>query len=584
MSELRIQIGSQIACAVPVPAEELTPERLNVESLADVLAYVNRNPTSQTPMLRSTSGKIAAYLGKPVEQISLDLLHANREGFRPFLESQRHKVGSVRSYVNYLRMLLDAAGDLGWKPHARLSREWQALLDEAKRKECLTIAKSLAQKKDSPEQITAEDLERWIEASVKGGMRYVSARASVNKVWRTLVACGYVKNVPMSVLRQKNVGIPISRFPSPIKEEVAEVVRWKSAEYEPERPARAHIREVSAQSVQQTICSLLGYATKFGNYANVTSLGQLMQKPIIGAYISWCINERKLKGGPLLTQLAAVLAAVSKHPAHKALDLSWYRPLLDTIPVDSYEEVKARKAKKYLDYEVLESIPEKMRAERNAEAKRGEEYVARLAMEELMIRWLLLLAWRQRNVRECRVEGESPNLFKGKVPVYSYIDRPDWARQMEASNPNAEFWQIRFSREETKTGISVHSLLPRPLIGPLEEYLNEYRPILLQGRQCETLFLSKGMEEMSCSDVADIVSEKTLRYGGRRVTPHLFRDVVAFAWLKSHPEDYLTLSKMLWHKHLSTTINYYGSRFNESSASVAMESWVEQRKARSQSK
>src|SRR6185437_3221838 len=120
------------------------------ESLADVLAYLNRNPTSQTPMLRSTSGKIAAYLCKPLNEISLDLVHANREGFRPFLEGQRHKEGAVRSYVNYLRMLLDSAGELGWKPHARLSKEWQAVLDEAKRNKCLTITKCLAQKKSSP--------------------------------------------------------------------------------------------------------------------------------------------------------------------------------------------------------------------------------------------------------------------------------------------------------------------------------------------------------------------------------------------------------------------------------------------------
>ena len=60
---------------------------------------------------------------------------------------------------------------------------------------------------------------------------------------------------------------------------------------------------------------------------------------------------------------------------------------------------------------------------------------------------------------------------------------------------------------------------------------------------------------------------------GHRVTPHLFRDIVAYAWLKANPKDYLTLSKMLWHKNVSTTIYYYGSRFNDSSASVAMESW-----------
>jgi hypothetical protein len=47
--------------------------------------------------------------------------------------------------------------------------------------------------------------------------------------------------------------------------------------------------------------------------------------------------------------------------------------------------------------------------------------------------------------------------------------------------------------------------------------------------------------------------------------------------LKAHSKDYLTLSKMLWHKNISTTINYYAGFFNESSGVCAMESWIEER-------
>jgi integrase len=582
MSDVTVQDGAQIACELHPTANEIATPPTNVESLADLLLYLKSKPTSQTPMLRSTAGKIAAFLGRSPEEISLDLIHANREGFRPFLEGQRHKEGAVRAYVNYLRMLLDAAGELGWMPHSRLSKEWQAMLDMAKKNMCLTITKSLAQQKGSPDQITQDDLDNWTQLSVKQGMRYSTAHLNVSKVWRTLMQCGYVKNVPIANLRTKDYGILHSDFPSPLRDEVAELLRWKSAEFEPDRSNRARIRKVSAESVRQTFSSLFGFATKIKRYEGIESLGQLIRKPIIAAYISWCINDRKLKGNPLVTQLAAVLAAVSKHPVYKAIDVGWFRPLLGSIPRDSYDEVKARKAKKYLEFDVLELIPGQIRARRTSEAKRGKEHVARLAMEELLIAWLLVLLWRQRNIRECRVGGQNPNLFKAKVPVYSYIDKPAWARQQEANDSNAEFWQIRFSREETKTGVSVHSLLPRQLIGLLEEYLSEYRPVLLKGRKCDTLFVCpEEADEMSSGFVTDTVSDLTLRYGGRRVTPHLFRDVVAFAWLKSHPEDYLTLSKMLWHKHVSTTINYYGGRFNESSGVCAMEAWLDKREKRS---
>jgi integrase len=584
MKAIEVQNGTRIASAIPYSTDNSSFVQANVESLADLLSHLNSDPTAQTPMFRSTAAKIAAFLGKSIDQITLDLIYANREGFRPFLEGQRYKEGSVRAYVNYLRMLLDAAGRLGWQPHARLSKEWQEVLDVAKKNACVGITKYLQQVKDSPDNITAEDFERWTELRVKQGISYSTTKTIVSRLWRTLVTCGYVKNAPEAVLRLKKVGIHVSKFPEPLKGEVYELLRWKSAEYEPERPSRARLRQVSAAMVRLTFSCVYGFAKNIGHYGEITSLGQLLQKQIIAGYISWGINKQKMKGGPLVTRLACLLAAVSKHPAYKGMDLSWFRPLLNSIPIDSYDEIKARKAKKYLEYDVLKTIPGLIRVQRESEAKRGKDQIARLVMEELMISWLLLLPWRQRNLRECRVEGQSPNLFKAKIPVYSYVDKPTWVRQEEAANPNAEFWQFKFSREETKTGIAVHALIPRQLVGLLELYLAEYRPLLKGNSDCNTLLVGSGANEMSIGDVTDAISDMTLRYGGRRVTPHLFRDIVAYAWLKSHSEDYLTLSKMLWHKNLATTINYYGSRFNESSGVTAMESWTEQCEARKKEK
>jgi integrase len=206
---------------------------------------------------------------------------------------------------------------------------------------------------------------------------------------------------------------------------------------------------------------------------------------------------------------------------------------------------------------------------------------ALLAVEELIMKWLIILPWRQRNLRECRVNGSNPNLFRAKIPPFSDIDKPEWVKVEERTNPNAEFWQFRFSKDETKTGINVHAILPRPLIGLLEEYLQLFRPHLLRVLDPCTLFLNETGTPLEDKQVITIVGTRTLRHGGRRVTPHLFRDIVAYTWLKEHPADYLTLSKMLWHKNISTTIYYYGSRFNESSGVVAMESWVEERETKS---
>ena len=151
----------------------------------------------------------------------------------------------------------------------------------------------------------------------------------------------------------------------------------------------------------------------------------------------------------------------------------------------------------------------------------------------------------------------------------------------EQQNPEAEFWQLRFTCNETKTKNDVHAVLPRPLIEPLEEYLREFRTKLLGNSDPCTLFVNEDGNQMSPGQVTIAVSSLTQRYGGRRVTPHLFRDIVAFTWLKEYPKDYLTLSKILWHRNINTTIMKYGSRFNESSGICAMESWLEGREAKS---
>jgi hypothetical protein len=271
---------------------------------------------------------------------------------------------------------------------------------------------------------------------------------------------------------------------------------------------------------------------------------------------------------------------LTHHPKYSPQDYGWLRSLIDSLPLEDESERKQRKAIKFLDYERLETIPEKIRAAREAYCKRKKKNpmrVARMVMEELISRWLLVLPWCQRNLRECRIGGANPNLFKAAIPAYSELDKPAWVIEEEKRNPNAEFWQIRFLQKETKTGLAIHVLLPRQLIAPLEQYLAEYRPILAGARNAETLFLNLSGRPMRADFVEKIIGRWSYQICGIRTTPHLFRDAVAFKWLKTHTKDYLTLSKMLWHRRVETTISIYGARFNESSGVCAMEEWLDQR-------
>jgi hypothetical protein len=74
-----------------------------------------------------------------------------------------------------------------------------------------------------------------------------------------------------------------------------------------------------------------------------------------------------------------------------------------------------------------------------------------------------------------------------------------------------------------------------------------------------------------------LVSNAAVRYVKRRVTPHLFRDIFAAAYLKD-TRDYLSLSKVLWHKNPKITIERYGRFFDESAGARVVEEWLQGRR------
>jgi integrase len=225
-----------------------------------------------------------------------------------------------------------------------------------------------------------------------------------------------------------------------------------------------------------------------------------------------------------------------------------------------------------VDYEILQKIPVMIHARRKEAEKLGKRTLAWLVHDEMLVSFLVTLVWRQRNLRNCRIDH---NLFRATIPPLVNMAIPVWVREAIKANPQQQFWQFHFREGETKMGREVRSILPRRLVSLLDEYLTQHRPFLLCGSDPKTLFLNRQGGPLTSSQVIYLVSNLTLRYAQRRVTPHIFRDIFAYHWLKQHPEDYLTLSKMLWHKNVQTTLNKYGSKFDESHGLCRVEEWLD---------
>jgi hypothetical protein len=524
---------------------------------------------------------LGIYLNGSTEDVPLDSVEQTRDGFRPFLEGRKYAGNSIRSYVNFRRILLKSAREFGWNPSDAVPEEWRGVLALAAERKCTDIVKELARIRTTPGDVTIPDVDNWVQTKIDQNRSFSWANGRKRSLWRLLRDCACTVQTPKCILRESRYGVPLEQFPPELKAEVLALLKWKQAAYSVERPKHGRHRAVTAKNLRKIISQLFGFAACVRGGTDIKSLSQLVQKRIVGEYVEWCINEREVKGRSLQCDLGLLAGSLRKHPSYTSLDIDWFTPFLDGLPTEGEAELKKRKAEKYLEYSVVESIPAKIRAERTAADKRGIVHVARLATEELLMKWIITLPWRQRNIREMRISGPTPNVFKGKVPPFSDMDKPAWVTQEEDKNPAAEFWQFHFSADETKTGHEVNALLPRQLIGILEEYLKDFRPHLLRGADPKTLLIGPKGKAMCAGQVTAIVGKLTLRHGGRRVTPHRFRDIVSYTWLKEHPKDYLTLSKMLWHSNINTTIKIYGSRFNESNGVSAMESWLDEREASS---
>ena len=209
--------------------------------------------------------------------------------------------------------------------------------------------------------------------------------------------------------------------------------------------------------------------------------------------------------------------------------------------------------------------------------RRDSKEEAICVRDELAILWLLTLPWRQRNLRECRlttnpVEG---NLFKAERPTFVHLALTPHIEDCVRVDSKFRFWQFYFRPVETKIGHAVRGIVPRQLVALLDKYVECYRPALVSNFDPGTLFLTEDGDPFTQSDFGRLISDLTLRHVGRRVNPHLFRDIFAYKWLDDHPEDYLTVSKILWHRSLNYTLRVYGRNFDESNAAVRTEAWLD---------
>jgi integrase len=555
-----------------------------VQNLLDQIA-VSQQRTQLTSMLNTTAVHISACLGKPLTEIPISSLAGAAPEFGSFLRQRRFKRNSVRSYLNYLRILISTARKLGWKEQdLELEHLWGplklAIPKESWIRKIVSIPRYAIQVGIKPQDFGDTDLEGWADSMLKQGRSVANVSHTKASFRRFVFEHRFVTGLSEPPARMHTTYRTVfERLPQSLRLEIERLLEWKMAKFSHGRPERCRHRPVTAGILRKTLCRIHGFLELIHGQS-VSNLEQLVSQDALRKFVEWSLNERHNNGRSFVPCLGMLYACFRMYPPLKDRDFSWLKDLIEQLPHDDAEIQKQEvKARKWVDYDTLSGIPEKIRNERSAIEKKDSRRAALLCRNELLVKWLTVLPWRQRNLRECKLgdRENGANLFKGAISRRTSIAKPKWVEEVLRSNPNEHFWQFFFKPDETKTGQLVHSLVPKQLIPLLEEYLKNYRPLLVNGKDPQTLFLSESGRSIGDAGIFTIVTNITYRYTGRPVNPHLFRDIFAVTWLENNPEDYLTLSKLLWHRNVQTTLKVYGRNFDESYGVRRMEEWLEKR-------
>lgn len=563
----------------------------NIDTLADIMTVIDSRrergdnsaadtADNQRARMRATAHKICVFLDKAAEQIPLCDLVVNDNDLVAFVEGQGIGHQSAVQYVCDKNKILLRANELGWTSKAfTLRQAWFPVRKAIRGKApgAASIVEFAIARGKQPTSFTPEDWAAWRESAFKRGLAPLTVdcieakfRAAVRNAGMTrLLSCLDLKRRKASTY-----ALPLSGMHRNLRREIVRIHRWKTAKgIVAGRNSKFRVGPVTGEKLVSDLRALVGFVVLVRGKKGMNSLRQIVTKEHVCAYIEWLANERGYGRSAILSRLTGIHGLIGQnYPLFRRGSFEWFANALRRIPFESLEALRIRKDRKCAPYEMLWQAPKAIATQREQETDLSPVDRAWLLHDELLITLLLLLPWRQRNIRECGIHlparvnfltAELPESLK-KSPFL-----PKWAKEELQENPNQTFLQFSFVESETKTRRAVRGLIPRELINPIEMYL-EHRPhLIVSGKDPGTLFLNRSRKAMRAQDVTNLVATLTLKHIGRKITPHVFRDIYAEHFL-DNGGSLEELQQHLWHRSLMTTWRYC-RRFNASHGAVAVD-------------
>jgi Phage integrase family len=127
---------------------------------------------------------------------------------------------------------------------------------------------------------------------------------------------------------------------------------------------------------------------------------------------------------------------------------------------------------------------------------------------------------------------------------------------IKPGGPDSDYW-LMFPDYDVKNRVRLEYPLQLYLTQLIDEYLRDYRPILLRGRNEDWLFPGRCGGAKRDVGLSNQISKRIYKETGLRMTVHQFRHAAAAIILKRRPGEYELVRQLLGHRNIKTTLNSY---------------------------
>jgi integrase len=122
--------------------------------------------------------------------------------------------------------------------------------------------------------------------------------------------------------------------------------------------------------------------------------------------------------------------------------------------------------------------------------------------------------------------------------------------------PGTPYWLV-FSRYDVKNRNRLETVFDAEVTELLDDYIHNHLHVLLRGSNEPWLFPGMNGGHKGLATLSSQITKRIQKAAGLRVTAHQFRHAAAALILKAKPGNYEYVRRILGHRNIQTTINFY---------------------------